>query len=208
MSMTDRGNIMPGLQGPQTFKETPTVTQTISAQLSRASGVSNFATPILDNTKRWGLLLWDAFQVYWNAYPSIRAFTYMWGIMTAIPNVIFLSYTVVTLGICTAIAAAGVAIVEGGLLAISLFFMVPILFVSFWVCLAVVGVLTAVLYGLRALSMSLSTTQDVTGLRTGISGGTLNLAKNVAAYGADTMESIESAILGREGMPVPVFGRV
>ncbi|KAJ3355049.1 hypothetical protein GGF32_002192 [Allomyces javanicus] len=209
MSMMDRGTIAPGLQGPTTYgKEAPGLMQTASAQLSKLTGITSLATPVLDTGRKWGSIAYDTFRVYWDAYPILRAFVYVFGALTAIPNIIFATYAAISFGIVATIATVGVAIVEGGILGFGLLFLGPVLFFSFWIALAVVGVFTALFYGLRALSIGLGTTQEITGLRSGITGGTLGAAKNAAAMSADLMEKVEAVVIGREGMPQPVSGRV
>ncbi|KAI9184128.1 hypothetical protein H9P43_003181 [Blastocladiella emersonii ATCC 22665] len=105
------------------------------------------------------------------------------------------------------IATVGVLVVEGGILGFGMLFLGPILFFSFWGALIAVGLFTAAFYGLRASSITLSTAQSVTG-DSGIVGGSVGLAKNALATTADLMEKAEAVVVGREGLPVPIAGRV
>ncbi|KAI9184123.1 hypothetical protein H9P43_003176 [Blastocladiella emersonii ATCC 22665] len=184
------------------------ITETITAPISRAtSGLASLAAPLTDTAAYWGRLGYDTFRVYWDAYPVLRAFTYAFGALTAIPNLIFLTYAAISFGIVATIATVGVLVVEGGILGFGMLFLGPILFFSFWGALIAVGLFTAAFYGLRASSITLSTAQSVTG-DSGIVGGSVGLAKNALATTADLMEKAEAVVVGREGLPVPIAGRV
>ncbi|KAI9183199.1 hypothetical protein H9P43_004116 [Blastocladiella emersonii ATCC 22665] len=140
--------------------------------------------------------------------PGPRAFTYAFGALTAIPNLIFLTYAAISFGIVATIATVGVLVVEGGILGFGLLFLGPILFFSFWIALGGVALFTALFYGLRATSITLGTTQESFTGNTGIIGGGVGLTKNAAATTADLMEKVESFVVGREGLPPLVSGRV
>ncbi|KAL7746916.1 hypothetical protein RI367_007736 [Sorochytrium milnesiophthora] len=146
----------------------------------------------------------------WNQNPILRTFTYTFLVMCGIPLTIFSIFALVTLGIAFTVGAVGVGLVEAGILGFGLLCLSPFLFFSFWGAVLAVGAFAAVLYGLRATSEGISTAQRATGLRegTGIIGSTLGIAKHGAALTADVLEKVESKVVGPEGLPAPLSGRV
>ncbi|KAI9183154.1 hypothetical protein H9P43_004071 [Blastocladiella emersonii ATCC 22665] len=211
MSMQARstGYGYPTASAPADYPSITSIKDSITAPVSRAANtLSAYTAPITDTVWSWSSVLLDTARVYWNGYPALRAFTYAFGALTAIPNLIFLTYAAISFGIVATIATVGVLVVEGGILGFGLLFLGPILFLSFWIALGGVALFTALFYGLRATSITLGTTQESFTGNTGIIGGGVGLAKNAAATTADLMEKAESFVVGREGLPPLVSGRV
>ncbi|KAI9164324.1 hypothetical protein H9P43_008153 [Blastocladiella emersonii ATCC 22665] len=87
--------------------------------------------PLADGAAYYAGVAVDTARVYLRAYPMARAFLYVFGLLTAIPTAIFLTYAAITLGICLTVAAAGMLLTEGFLLGASLLLYGPALFFSF-----------------------------------------------------------------------------
>ncbi|ORZ34650.1 hypothetical protein BCR44DRAFT_102379, partial [Catenaria anguillulae PL171] len=71
--------------------------------------VSSFTSPALNTLTSMSSNLLDIVSVYWRSYPSLRAFTYVFGALTAIPAAIFMGYAAISLTIVGGMALAGVA---------------------------------------------------------------------------------------------------
>ncbi|KAL7746922.1 hypothetical protein RI367_007742 [Sorochytrium milnesiophthora] len=209
MSLSEH-NIVPGLQGPTTYKEYPSIPQMMSAKASQATGITGLALPVTDTVRSVASTVryytWD----FWASYPLLRAFVYSFGLLTSIPVGIFLAFAAVTLSSCLVIAGIAITVIEGGILGFGLLCLSPFLFFSFWGALLGTGAFGLFYYGLRAATMGVSTAQNMTGLRdgTGVIGNTIGMAKNAAAMTADTIERVESKVIGAEGLPAPLTGRV
>ncbi|KAJ3373364.1 hypothetical protein GGF31_000797 [Allomyces arbusculus] len=111
----------------------------------------------------WSTASWTAATVQSTLaqFPMLRAFVYLFGLITAIPLGIFATYAAISLGICLTIAAVGVGIVEGIALGIGLLVLGPILFFSFWGTLLALGLYYASYYALNLASSSIGTAQQM-----------------------------------------------
>ncbi|KAI9215862.1 hypothetical protein BC828DRAFT_410076 [Blastocladiella britannica] len=201
------GETYPGTAsyGTGPFSRLPYLFQSLSGL---GSWAYSLVAPLVNMIGGWLGTALDIFSVYWNAYPSLRAFVYVFTALAAIPVSLFLAYATISLAIVGGIALTGLAVVEGSILGFGLLFLTPVLFFSLVGSLLGVGLFTTLLYGLRATSVTLGTAQDVTGLQSGFVGGTLGITKNTAAMAADMASKAESMVVGRSGVPVPLTGRV
>lgn len=145
---------------------------------------------------------------YWRSLPALRAFTYSFAALTAIPSSIFIGFVGLAAAVVLGTAFTISAFILAGVAGFGLLFLGPVLFFSFWGALIGVGIYQIAMYGLRASAVSIGATQDLVGTHSGIIGGTLGLAKNASAISADMLEKVEALAVGGDGMPTPISGRV
>ncbi|ORZ36240.1 hypothetical protein BCR44DRAFT_1512728 [Catenaria anguillulae PL171] len=192
-------------------RATATLTNVVpSAWTTIRNTLSSFTEPVWNSVSSTFLWLWDTASSYWYQYPALRAFSFAFGALTAIPVAIFLGYAAVALSVI-----GGIALVVGGATALGalgfgMLFLGPVLFFSFWGALIGTGLYTALVYGLRASAVTIATAQNATGMQpgTGIVGSTVGVLKNTVAATADMATKVEGLTVGNEGLPVPISGRV
>ncbi|KNE57095.1 hypothetical protein AMAG_02845 [Allomyces macrogynus ATCC 38327] len=143
----------------------------------------------------WSTASWTAATVQSTLaqFPMLRAFVYLFGLITAIPLGIFATYAAISLGICLTIAAVGVGIVEGIALGIGLLVLGPILFFSFWGTLLALGVYYASYYALNLASSSIGTAQQMGIAPTGPITG---MVKEMSAETARGLQGTKEMLVG------------
>jgi hypothetical protein len=143
----------------------------------------------------WSTASWTAATVQSTLaqFPMLRAFVYLFGLITAIPLGIFATYAAISLGICLTIAAVGVGIVEGIALGIGLLVLGPILFFSFWGTLLALGLYYASYYALNLASSSIGTAQQMGIAPTGPVTG---MVKEMSAETARGVQGTKEMLVG------------